>query len=97
MKKLKSTVRAILYITVVAILASCTRAGTLERIDKGNNEQIEVFKYYYNTGDYVYVARFKDTPNIVSTTWRQRNGKVTSVKGNVVIFENDTIQVILKN
>jgi hypothetical protein len=43
------------------------------------------------------VARFKDTPNVVSTTWSQQQGKARVTKGNVVIFENDSIQVVLKN
>jgi hypothetical protein len=99
MKKLKiSTSSAIaVYAMLAVVLSSCTDAGTLKRVDKGNNEQIEVFKYYYDDGDYVYVARFKDTPNVVSTTWSQQQGKARVTKGNVVIFENDSIQVVLKN
>ena len=99
MKKFKiSTVTAIaVYAMLVVVLSSCTDAGTLKRVDKGNNEQIEVFKYFYDDGEYVYVARFKDTPNVVSTTWQEQQGKVRVEKGNVVIFENDSIQVVLKN
>ena len=99
MKKFKiSTVTAIaVYAMLAVVLSSCTDAGTLERVDKGSNEQIEVFKYFYDNGEYVYVARFKDTPNIVSTTWQQQQGKTRVTKGNVVIFENDSIKVVLKN
>lgn len=86
-----------LYTMLAVVLSSCTDAGTLERVDKGNNEEIEVFKYFYDDGVYVYVARFKDTPNVVSTTWSEQQGKTTITKGNVVIFENDSIQVMLKN
>jgi len=85
-----------LYAILFIVLSSCTEAGTLERIDKGNNEQIEVFRYYYTDGGYVYVARFKNTPNIVSTTWTEHQRKQRVTKGNVVIFENDSIQVISK-
>ncbi len=85
------------YVLLAVVLSSCTDAGTLKQVDKGNNEQIEVFKYFYDDGEYVYVARFKDTPNVVSTTWQEQKGKVRVTKGNVVIFENDSIQVVLKN
>ncbi len=80
---------------LVVVLSSCEKAGKLERIDKGNNEKIEVFKYWYDDAC-VYVARFKDTPNVVSTTWKEQ-GKCQVTKGNVVIFENDSIQVVRKN
>lgn len=101
MKKLKiSTVTAIAVCTILAVVLSsceCEDTGTLKRIDKGNNQQIEVFKYYYRRGEYVYVARFRDTPNVVSTTWSEQQGRTRVTKGNVVIFENDSIQVVLKN
>jgi len=98
MKKLNFTTTSaiILYTMLALVLYSCTDSGTLERIDKGNNQQIEVFRYFYDDGRYVYVARFKDTPNVVSTTWSEQHGKQTITKGNVVIFENDSIEVILK-
>lgn len=82
---------------LAVVLSSCTDAGTLTRVDKGNNEQIEVFRYFYDDGAYVYVARFKDHPSVVSATWEEQLGKTRVTKGNVVIFENDSIQVVLKN
>jgi len=99
MRKLNFTTKTAiaLYAMLAVVLSSCTDAGTLKRVDKGNNEQIEVFKYFYDDGEYVYVARFKDTPNVVSTTWSEQQGKTRVTKGNVVIFENDSIQVVLKN
>lgn len=99
MKKLNFTTKTAitLYAMLAVVFTSCEDAGTLKRIDKGNNQQIEVFKYYYDDGNYVYVARFKDTPNVVSTTWIEQQGKTRVTKGNVVIFENDSIQVVLKN
>lgn len=99
MKKLNFTTKTAiaLYAMLAVVLLSCTDAGTLQRVDKGNNEQIELFKYFYDYDQYVYVARFKDTPNVVSTTWSELQGKARVTKGNVVIFENDSIQVVLKN
>lgn len=89
---------AFAYVLLVAVLfTGCSNAGTLERIDKGDNEQIEVFKYFYDDNQYVYVARFKDISNVVSTTWQERQAKTRVTRGNVVIFENDSIQVVLKN
>lgn len=81
--------KRLIYILLLFVLFSCEDAGTLKQVDQGNNEQIEVYKYYYSDGNYVYVARFKDQSNIVSTTWKEQ-------QGNVVIFENDSIQIILK-
>jgi uncharacterized lipoprotein NlpE involved in copper resistance len=87
-------------LAITLLIASCNNkskeAGTLKNIDMGNNEQIEVYKYYYDDWRYVYVARFKDSPNVVSTTWQERHGKSTITQGNVVIYENDSIQVVLK-
>lgn len=86
----------LIYILLIFVLFSCEDAGTLKKVDQGNNEQIEVYKYYYDDVSYVYIARFKDQANIVSTTWKEQQGKSVVTKGNVVIFENDSIQVILK-
>jgi len=86
----------LISVLLAIVLSSCTDAGTIERIDKGNNEKIEVFKYWYDDGACVYIARFKDTPDIVSTTWHERHGKSTITRGNIVIFENDSIQIIRK-
>jgi len=99
MKKLNFTTKTAitLYAMLALVLYSCTDSGTLERVDKGNNQQIEVFRYFYDDGKCVYVARFKDTPNVVSTTWSEQQGKNSITKGNIVIFENDSIQVVLKN
>jgi len=97
MTKLNFTRKNAIAAMLAVVLSSCTDAGTLKRVDKGNNEQIEVFEYYYDNGSYVYVARFKDTPNVVSTTWSEQQGKTRVTKGNVVIFENDSIQVLFKN
>jgi len=85
----------ITLIFAAIFLFSCTDAGTLEHVDKGGHDQIEVFKYYYADGAYVFVARFKDQPNVLSTIWRQQVGKVSHIRGTVV-YENDSIQVILK-
>lgn len=82
---------------LLAALVSCTDAGTIQKIDKGNNDQIEVYEYFYDDGFSVYVARFKDNPNVVSTTWTEHRGRYSVKKGSVTIFENDSIQVIFKN
>jgi len=96
MKNLKRTLSYSLCTLLAICLLSCTDAGTIEQVDKGNNYNIEVFKYYYEDGAYVYVSRFKNTPNVVTTTWRETQGKRTVTKGNVTVFENDSIKVILK-
>jgi len=97
MKKLKISALIVVAVCVMFSIVSCTDAGTLQRIDRGNNDEIEVFRYFYDDGKYVYVARFKDTPKILTTTWEEQVGKTRLTRGNVVIFENDSIQVVLKN
>lgn len=90
--------KSIILILFTFILLSCDNrnAGTMLKVDKGNNENIEVYKYYYDDGSYIYIARFKDQPEIVTTTWTEQQGKQTLTKSNVTIFENDSIKVILK-
>lgn len=85
-----------LSILLSFFLTSCVDAGTLTNVNKGGNQNIEVFKYYYDDGEYVYIARFKDQPNVVSTTWGELHGKVVVKRSNVVLYENDSIQVVLK-
>ena len=99
MKKLNFTTKTAiaLYAMLAVVLSSCEDAGTLKNVDKGHNDKIEVYKYYFDEGEYVYVARFKDQPNVVSATWQEQQGKVRVTKGNVVIYENDSVQVVLKN
>ncbi|MDX9747427.1 MAG: hypothetical protein RBT57_02900 [Paludibacter sp.] len=96
MKKLNFT--AITFTVLLTFLAltlpSCTDAGTLIRVDNGNNGNIEVYRYFFDDGEYVYVARFKDSPNVVSTTWSEYNPalKMFITKGNVALFENDSTE-----
>jgi hypothetical protein len=72
----------------IIVLSSCADAGTLKEIDKGGNQDIEVFKYYYDTGEYVYISRFKDNPNVVTTTWSEQHGKQVVTEGNIAIYKN---------
>jgi hypothetical protein len=83
----------ILLIFSIILFSSCEDAGTLLQVDQGNNPNIEVYKYFYSDGVFIYVARFKDQPNVVTTTWQE--GK-NQTKSNVTIFENDSVKVILK-
>lgn len=87
--------RILLFISFILILG-CVPAGTVEHVNMGDDANIEVIRYYYTDGNYVYISRFKNEPNILTTTWNEPQGKYTIRRGNVVIFENDSIQVILK-
>jgi hypothetical protein len=85
---------------VVALLFSACheKAGTVVNIDKGNNPDIEVTKYYFNDeGGFVYVSRYKSCPNVLTTTKVYTANKQTKVRGHVTIFENDSIQIIRKH
>ena len=88
--------KIMIIIIVFGLLTSCEEAGTMISVDGGKNPNIEVYKYYIDGGDYVYVARFKDCSNVVATTWQERQGKMSYTKGNVTVYENDSIKVILK-
>jgi hypothetical protein len=92
--------KKLLFVLLAGVLISCgPDAGTLQSVDQGNNPEIEVFKYYYTEGGYVYVARFKDSRQVVTTTWSNFNPatKTHDIHGNVIIYENDSVQVVLKS
>lgn len=78
------------------ILNSCTPAGTLEHVNKGINDSIEIYKYYFEKGNYVYISRFKNEHKVITTTYDEQQGKSHETIGNVIIFENDSIQIIRK-
>lgn len=70
--------KTIASIFIASIIFGCDNPpkGTTEKISE--NENIELHKYYYtNGGSYVFVARFKDTPKINTTTWTEQRGKQT--------------------
>jgi hypothetical protein len=85
----------ILLFTPLFLFLSCQEAGSLERVDNESSD-IEVYRYFYAKGSSVFVARFKDSPNVVTTTWEEREGKFLVTKGNISIFENDSILIIYK-
>ena len=86
----------ILVAIVLLTLSSCLpEAGTLEKKDSISNSKVEVYKYFYKDGEYVLIGRFKDTPNIIGTTWVEQQGKFYSIKRSITIFENDSTQVKL--
>lgn len=98
--------KTLIYVFAITFLVSCTDAGTVTRYQNGTTisekdpqfaEQIEVIRYYYADDASIYIARFKDCPNVVTTTWTEQQGKIQVQKSAVTIFENDSVQVILKN
>lgn len=87
----------ILFMTFFFLVSCNEPQGTTEFVNKEDkNSKIEVYRYWYGHGSYVYVSRFKDEPNVQTTTWTERQGKTTVTKSNVVIYENDSIQIIRK-
>ena len=86
-KKNKNMKKTFIYLLII-FLDSCNKAGTLQKIDKGNNEEIEIYKYYYDYGSYVYITRFKNCPNVVTTTWIEQQGNNVVTNGNVIIIDN---------
>jgi hypothetical protein len=79
-------------------LLSCTKAGTLEHINRQDiNSNIEVYRYFFEDGEFVYVSRFKNEPKVQTTTWSEIEGKHSHIRANIVIYENDSIIVMKKN
>ena len=87
------------------ILTSCNnpKAGTLVKIgevprsEMSLPNEVEVHKYYYDDeGSYVFVSRFKQDPNVITTTWKEQQGKVQVDRANVTIYENDSIKIVRK-
>ena len=86
------TLKLIPLLFLSLILFSCTEAGTIRKLPEPEDSNIEVYRYFYADGCDVLIARFKDEPNIVTT--KRKEGKQTNEQ--ITIFENDSIQVILK-
>lgn len=82
-----------LFLYLSLFLSSCNKAGTIHQVNDGNDEEIEIYKYYYEYGSYVYITRFKNCPNVITTTWKELQGNYVTTKGNVLIMENDSINV----
>jgi hypothetical protein len=100
-KKMKKTLLILCVFTMLVINGcSFSPAGHFEPLGNAvpisDKPEIEVYKYFYSKGNYVYISRFKNQPNIQTTTWQQSNGKTTTTLSNVVIFENDSIVVMKK-
>lgn len=85
--------KLIILILFAGVLAGCTESGTLQRLNTHPNG-IEVYRYYYEDGAYVYISKFKDS-NVHTVTWEEKHGKTTTIKGNI-IYENDSIIITRK-
>lgn len=75
----------IFALSLFIISCSETPAGTMQNVDSGENDSIEVFRYYFEDGNYVYISRFKSQSNVVTATWNEKQGKQTVVKSNTTI------------
>lgn len=86
----------LLACTVAISFACCSPSpGTVESVSVGGNSDIEVSRVWLEDGGYVYVSRYKDQPKVVTTTWREQQGKYSVARANV-LYENDSIAVIRK-
>src|ERR1041385_6153499 len=97
MKKLTpKKVQIALSVILCILIFSCqeTPAGTIINVDKGNNDSIEVYKYYYDADDYVFIARFRNCPEVQTTTYDEMRGKQMLKVRHVTISTNDSFQFI---
>ena len=80
MKKIIITIAAIIALTS----CDCPPMGTVEQIP--TNGKIELHRFYYTDGgSYVYVARFKDQPNVTTTNWYESAGKTVIMRQSIAI------------
>lgn len=95
----------LLIASILLVLTSCTPAGTVENVDRGDNDSINLVRYYYADGNSIYLATMKQKPNVITATY-QTGGKnktthidvtITPESKNEVIYENDSILVIRKH
>ena len=87
--KTTTAMKTIISILTLLLLYSCTDSGTLVRISTDEDAPIEVYKYYYADGEYVYVARFKADTTVTTTTWSELNSatKTSSKKFSITVIE----------
>ena len=87
--KTTTAMKTIISILTLLLLYSCTDSGTLVRISTDEDAPIEVYKYFYADGEYVYVARFKADTTVTTTTWSELNSatKTSSNKFSITVIE----------
>ena len=87
--KTTTVMKTIISILTLLLLYSCTDSGTLVRISTDEDAPIEVYKYYYADGEYVYVARFKADTTVTTITWSELNSatKTSSNKFSITVIE----------
>lgn len=85
--KTTTAMKTIISILTLLLLYSCTDSGTLVRISTDEDAPIEVYKYYYADGEYVYVARFKADTTVTTTTWLEFNPATKITSNNFSVTE----------
>jgi len=83
--KTTTAMKTIISILTLLLLYSCTDSGTLVRISTDEDAPIEVYKYFYADGEYVYVARFKADTTVTTTTWLEFNPATKTSSNNFSI------------
>ena len=96
MKKIK-TLLTISLLSLTTMSCDHVPAGTLHDIDGGKNDSIEIYRYYYGEDCWIYISKFKNCKNVVTTTWREQHGKTSVNRGNITIFRYDSLNAVLEN
>lgn len=84
--------KLLIVIMISAFFTACGNPGDTKLVSPVNDSKIEVYRYYLGEGEFVYLARFKDTPNVITTNWRVNK----SIQSAIVIYENDSIIISKK-
>lgn len=80
--------KKIIFLIIIVMFYSCGEAGTIIRIDKGNNENIELYRYYYDETNSVIIARLKNCPCVQTTTYMDGDNQKT-----IISFKGDSLSL----
>lgn len=71
-------------IFLAIFISSCITPGTLIRVDRIQNPQIEVYKYFYNRNQFIYVTKM-DSIDSQTINWWEDNGHSVRVRALLII------------
>ena len=58
-----------ILLILLFLLIGCGTPGQLDNISPDKNSNIEVYRYWISNDQAIFIARFKDQPEVQTTTW----------------------------
>ncbi len=84
---MKKTIIAVFLLSAFMVSCTTTPKGTTEFLH--NDDDVMVYRFYYDDGKYIFISKFKDEQHIETTTWEETEGsgksRHTVTKGNIQI------------